>query len=103
MVTTARGFFAMHGPASPWSSPLVAIILYETSDEYENGVKSFLDFAKTYTFDSIGRFYCLYVNCLNERRLEVEEIWEHLICDGFYKTYTTWTWHGKLLDIPSAS
>ena len=29
------------------------------------------------------------------------EIREHLLCDGFLKNYTTWTWHGELLDLPS--
>ena len=24
------------------------------------------------------------------------------MCDGFLKTYTTWTWYGELLDLPSA-
>ena len=23
------------------------------------------------------------------------------MCDGFLKSYTTWTWHGELLDLPS--
>ncbi|RDX62702.1 hypothetical protein CR513_58935, partial [Mucuna pruriens] len=54
-----------------------------TSDENENGVKSFLDFAKTHAFNNSGRFYCLFINYFNERRLE--------------------TWHSKLLDIPSVS
>ena len=32
--------------------------------------------------------------------MSVSEIREHLVCDGFLKTYTTWTWHGELLDLP---
>jgi len=34
--------------------------------------------------------------------LSVSEIREHLLCDGILKNYTTWTWHGELLDLPSA-
>ena len=44
---------------------------------------------------------CPCVNCLNGRILSVSEIREHLLCDGFLKSYTTWTWHGELLDLPS--
>jgi len=33
--------------------------------------------------------------------LSVSEIREHLLCDGFLKSYTTWTWHGELLDLRS--
>ena len=25
---------------------------------------------------------------------------EHLICDGFLRSYTIWTWHDELIDIP---
>jgi len=30
------------------------------------------------------KFRCLCVNCLNKRRLDVNKIREHLLCDGFY-------------------
>jgi len=38
---------------------------------------------------------------LNGRRLDDNKIRKHLLCDGFLRSYTTWTWHGKLLNIPS--
>jgi len=28
---------------------------------------------------------------------------EHLLCDGFLRSYKTWTWHGKLLNLPRVS
>ena len=28
---------------------------------------------------------------------------EHLLCDGFLRSYTTWTWHGTLLNLPRVS
>ena len=28
---------------------------------------------------------------------------EHLLCDGFLRSYTTWTWHGELLNLPRVS
>jgi len=40
---------------------------------------------------------CPCVNCLNGRILDVVDIREHLLCDGFLKYYTTWVWHGELV------
>ena len=40
-------------------------------------------------------------NCLNESILSVSKFREHLLCDGFLKNYTTWTWHGEFLDLRS--
>jgi len=28
---------------------------------------------------------------------------EHLLCDGFLRSYKTWTWHGELLNLPRFS
>ena len=74
-----------------------------TSDEYENGVEHFLQFARQNVPNSNGIFYCPCVNCLNVRRLKVDEIREHVLCDGFCKSYTRWTWHGELLELSGAS
>ena len=38
---------------------------------------------------------------MNGRILSVSEFREHLLCDGFLKNYTTCTWHGELLDLPT--
>jgi len=38
------------------------------------------------------------VNCLNVRRQNIELIQEHVLCDGFLKNYTIWTWHGEVLE-----
>jgi len=35
--------------------------------------------------------------------LTVKIIKEHLLCDGFLRSYTTWTWHGELLNLPRVS
>ena len=40
------------------------------------------------------------LNCLNGRVLDVVEIKEYLLCDGFLKNYTTWMWHGELVETP---
>ncbi|XP_047150699.1 uncharacterized protein LOC124822706 [Vigna umbellata] len=74
-----------------------------TTNEYENGVEQFIEFAKMNVPDNNERFYCPCVNCLNERKLSAEVIQEHVLCDGFLKSYTKWTWHGELIDMPSVS
>ncbi|XP_052724058.1 uncharacterized protein LOC128193906 [Vigna angularis] len=79
------------------------INLIRTTNEYESGVEQFLEFAKMNVPDNNGRFYCSCVNCLNERKLPTEVIREHVLCDGFLKSYTKWTWHGELIDMPSVS
>jgi len=48
-----------------------------------------------------SRFLC--VNCLNGRILDVKKINEHLLCDGFLRSYTTWTRHDELLNLPRIS
>jgi len=73
------------------------------SDVYEKGVEDFLEFAKRNTAAINGRYYCPSVKCVNLKRLDIELIREHVLCDGFLKNYTTWTWHGEVLDLPYAS
>jgi len=57
------------------------------SDEYERGVEEFIQFAQHNAYNSGHdevKFRCLCVNCLNGRRLNVNKIKEHLLCDGFH-------------------
>ena len=35
--------------------------------------------------------------------MDVNKIRKHLLCDGFLQSYTTWTWHGELLNFLSLS
>ncbi|XP_027922699.1 uncharacterized protein LOC114180586 [Vigna unguiculata] len=72
-----------------------------TTNEYENGVEEFLEFANMNVLDNNGKFYCPCVNCLNERKLPTDIIGEHVLCDDFLKSYTKWIWHGELIDMPS--
>ena len=46
------------------------------------------------------KFSCPCVNYLNGRKLNATQVREHLICDGFLKSYTIWIWHGELIDFP---
>ena len=34
---------------------------------------------------------------------DVKKIREHFLCDVFLRSYTTWTWHGELLNLPRVS
>jgi len=61
------------------------------SDVYEKGVEEFLQFAKQNGTGVNNKYYCSCLNCLNGRRLDIELILEHVLCDGFLKRYTTWT------------
>jgi len=68
----------------------------QISNVYKKGVEDFLEFAKRNGAAINGR-YCLCVKCVNLKRLDIEMILEHVLCDGFLKNYTTWTWHGEVL------
>ncbi|KAL5165111.1 hypothetical protein HKD37_18G050300 [Glycine soja] len=51
--------------------------------------------------DEDEKIFCPCINCLNERRQKVNDIQEHLLCDGIKKNYTMWIWHGELTDMQS--
>ena len=81
------------------------ISLPRISAEYENEVEEFIKFAQRYEgrSDDEMKFRCPCVNCLNGRKLNATQVREHLICDGFLKSYTIWTWHDELIDFPTVS
>ena len=67
------------------------------SPEYEEGVEQFLQFASQRGQpDEDGKYYCPCINCLNGRRQILDDIREHLLCDGIKRNYTTWIWHGDI-------
>ncbi|KAJ8648571.1 hypothetical protein MRB53_001594 [Persea americana] len=63
---------------------------------YEEGVKRFLDFsfANAISRDMIK---CPFKNCNSVYYRSRDEVYEHLICDGFEKNYArgVWIFHGK--------
>ena len=72
------------------------------SPEYEEGVEQFLQFASERGQpDEDGKYYCPCINCLNGRRQILDDIREHLLCDGIKRNYTTWIWHGEMTDMQS--
>jgi len=40
---------------------------------------------------------------VNRKRLDIELIREHVLCDGFLKNYTTWTSHSEVLNLAYVS
>ena len=50
-----------------------------------------------------GKYYCPCTNCLNGRWQLLDDIREHLLCDGIKKNYTMWIWHGEVIDMQSGS
>jgi len=64
-----------------------------TSVEYEKGVEEFIQLAQHNEgrSDDEVKFRCPCVNYLNARKLNATKIREHLIRDGFYRSYTKWT------------
>ncbi|KAL6518930.1 hypothetical protein OROHE_017683 [Orobanche hederae] len=71
------------------------------SDEYDNGIEQFLEFARQNRPEPDERYFCPCVKCMNGRRHEADIIREHLICEGINTNYKIWIWHGELLDIPT--
>jgi len=63
------------------------INLSRISDDYERGVEEFIEFAQRHDGSAKyrGKMRCPCVNCLNERILDVVEIRDHLLCNGFLK------------------
>ena len=66
-----------------------------TSREYIDGVEAFIEFAKRNDPNDKGMYYCPCVKCLNDCRLSVDDIRDHLICDGIHSNYQRWMWHGE--------
>ena len=70
------------------------------SPAYEEGVEQFLQFAfERSQPNEDGNFFCPCINCLKGRQQILDDIREHLLCDGIKKNYTTWIWHGELIDM----
>ena len=58
---------------------------------YEEGVEQFLKFAfKRSRSDEDKKYFCSCINYLNKRRQVLDDIREHLLCDGITKNYMTW-------------
>jgi len=72
------------------------------SPKYEEGVEPFLQFdSERGRLDEDEKHYCPCINCLNGRRQILDDIWEHMLCDGIKRNYTTWIWHGEMTNMQS--
>jgi len=72
-------------------------------DVYEKGLEDFIEFVKQNGAGINGRYFYPFVNCVNGKIIDIELIREHVLCDGFLKNYTTWTWHCEVIDLPYVS
>ena len=65
------------------------------SDEYDNEVEQFLQFAERYAPIIRGKYFFPCVKCGNGRRHSLNEIRPYLICEGIISNYTKWIWNGE--------
>ena len=74
------------------------------SPAYEEGMEQFMEFtSKRSRPDEDGKYFYPCINYLNKRQQVLNDIREHLLCDGIKKNYTTWIWHGELTDMQRGS
>ncbi|XP_028051481.1 uncharacterized protein LOC114256101 [Camellia sinensis] len=75
-----------------------------TSKEYQQGVKSFLDFA-TANLGVDDEIRCPCVDCINGTKYSRQVVWMHLIRRGMASSYLTWVHHGEHVPVsrPSVS
>ncbi|WVZ13968.1 hypothetical protein V8G54_011534 [Vigna mungo] len=73
------------------------------SEEYEKGVSVFLQYVKENAKSVNGTYFCPCVRCANQIRQDLGNLHDHLFMFGITKSYTVWTWHGKILDQPMMS
>jgi len=74
------------------------------SPAYEEGMEQFMEFtSKRSRPDEDGKYFYPCINYLNKRQQVLNDIREHLLCDGIKKNYTTWIWHGELTDMQRRS
>ncbi|XXG82955.1 hypothetical protein AAC387_Pa10g0826 [Persea americana] len=62
--------------------------------EYQRGVKSFIDFAKANAGDAT-QIYCPCTVCFNSCRYDFATVKFHIIHKGMQASYTIWIYHGE--------
>ncbi|GKB87095.1 transposase-associated domain-containing protein [Tanacetum coccineum] len=67
-----------------------------------NGVEYFLNFAFKKSSQH-GEILCPCTDCHNRFHLKREEVYHHLICDGFKRGYMNWTNHEESHEVASSS
>ncbi|XP_028117214.1 uncharacterized protein LOC114314886 [Camellia sinensis] len=69
-----------------------------TSKEYQQGVKSFLDFAMA-NLGVEDEIRCPCVNCINGTKYSRQVVWMHLIRRGMASSYITWVHHREQVPV----
>jgi len=74
------------------------------SHAYEEGIEQFFEFSFKRSWpDKDEKYFCPCINRLNGRQQVLDNIEEHIMCDGIKKNYTTLIWHGELTDTQKGS
>lgn len=63
------------------------------SKEYEDGVKEFVEFVVEHA-DDHNNIKCPCLKCCFSE-ISVDELQDHLVCNGIDQSYTCWTMHGE--------
>lgn len=73
------------------------------SDEYAEGVETFLNFAKSKLPKTVVNYSCPCVVCVNLTPQPLSVIRDHLFVHGIGMNYTKWIWYGESRDTPCVS
>ncbi|KAM2547018.1 hypothetical protein EV2_019588 [Malus domestica] len=66
-----------------------------SSEDYFNGVETFLDYAYNHLQPDDAKILCPCVKCSNRYKKVKVEVQQHLLYNGIIKNYTRWHLHGK--------
>jgi len=64
------------------------------SAEFKNGLRNFIEIAGKHV-DRQGKTRCPCNGCYNMKFQTLEEVSDHVRCNGFSRAYTIWNWHGE--------
>lgn len=66
------------------------------SEGFKEGVEEFIKWAVAHKKSEEKKFYCPCRICGNKRKVcTVDQLREHIWCNGMTKSYTEWIWHGE--------
>ncbi|KAM1003860.1 hypothetical protein ACFX1X_004177 [Malus domestica] len=66
-----------------------------SSEDYFNGVETFLDYAYNHLQPDDAKILCPCVKCSNRYKKVKVEVQQHLLYNGIIKNYTRWHLHGE--------
>lgn len=73
-------------------------IRHRNTNEYIQGVRYFMEFAKSHSPPDFGLCSCPCIKCRNSKKLAFKLVEKHLIIHGMDRTYDEWFFHGERSD-----